>query len=280
MTLPDLPYAEVIGDPIAQSKSPVIHGHWLEKQGIAGAYRAVHVLPDDLSDYVAARRSDPFWRGCNVTIPHKQAVIGCCDRLDPAAEAIGAVNTMYRGEDGMLVGTNTDKDGVLAAIAGADIAGQTVCIIGSGGAARAAFAALAQQKVKAVVIVSRTPDKAAAAASGFGFAAQGAAFADADAALCGCPLLINASPMGMAGQTKMESGVLAALLKMRKGGTVFDMVYHPLETELLAAARRADLVAADGLTMLTAQAAYAFVRFFGGLLPDASDPALRKLLTA
>jgi shikimate dehydrogenase len=207
-------------------------------------------------------------------------VTACCDRLDPAAEAIGAVNTVYRSDDGALTGTNTDKDGVLAAIAGADIAGKTVCIIGSGGAARAAFAALAQQKVKTVIIISRNPEKAAAAASGFGFAVQGTAFADAGDVLSRCPLVINASPMGMAGQVGMDPGLLAALPRMRKGGIVFDMVYHPLETELLAAARRADLVPADGLTMLTAQAANAFVRFFGGLVPDASDPALRKLLTA
>ena len=99
-----VPYAEVIGDPIAQSKSPAIHGFWLQQLGIAAEYRACHVTAEGLAAYIAARRADPAWRGCNVTMPHKQAVMPLLDALDPEAERIGAVNTVVRGTDGLLTG--------------------------------------------------------------------------------------------------------------------------------------------------------------------------------
>src|SRR3546814_256786 len=101
-------YAEVIGDPIRQSKSPAIHGFWLEKLGIAADYRACHVRADGLADYLALRRGDADWRGCNVTMPHKLAVMPLLDRIDPLAARIGAVNTVVREADGQLAGYNTD----------------------------------------------------------------------------------------------------------------------------------------------------------------------------
>ena len=107
------PFAEVIGDPIAQSKSPAIHGFWLGKMGIDADYRACHVRPDELADYFSARRADPDWRGCNITMPHKQAVLPLLDGLDPAAERIGAVNTVVRRGDGSLIGANTDAPGFI-----------------------------------------------------------------------------------------------------------------------------------------------------------------------
>ena len=133
-------YAEVIGDPIRQSKSPAIHGFWLERLGLAASYRATHVAPADLAAFVAARRNDPHWRGCNVTMPHKQAVIPLLDRLDPLAGQVGAVNTIVP-EDGELVGYNTDVPGFLeplrTALAQPHLF-RMARVLGTGGAARAA----------------------------------------------------------------------------------------------------------------------------------------------
>ena len=130
-------YAEVIGDPIAQSKSPMIHGFWLERLGLPGGYERVHVRSDELASYFAARRSDPAWRGCNVTAPHKQAVSPLLDRIDPLAGRIGAVNTVV-AEAGGLTGYNSDVAGVLGALPPTHLkAGDEVCIIGTGGAGRA-----------------------------------------------------------------------------------------------------------------------------------------------
>lgn len=107
---PAIPYAEVIGDPIVQSKSPAIHGYWIRQLGLDADYRAAHVTAEGLADYLISRRADPAWRGCNVTMPHKQAVIPLLDRLDPLAARIGAVNTIV-AEQGQLVGYNTDAAG-------------------------------------------------------------------------------------------------------------------------------------------------------------------------
>ena len=111
------PYAEVIGDPIVQSKSPAIHGYWLGKLGLEADYRACHVTADGLAAYLAERREDPDWRGCNVTMPHKQAVIALLDRLEIGAEMVGAVNTIVprrrAGRPAMLIGSNTDVAGFL-----------------------------------------------------------------------------------------------------------------------------------------------------------------------
>ena len=106
-------YAEVIGDPIAQSKSPAIHGFWIEKLGLEAAYRAHHVTSETLAAYLSERREDPDWRGCNVTMPHKQAVAPLVDRIEPLAKRVGAINTVYRGADGALIGRNTDVAGFL-----------------------------------------------------------------------------------------------------------------------------------------------------------------------
>jgi len=106
------PYAEVIGDPIAQSKSPIMHGFWLEKLGIDADYGRSHLATDELPAFIEKRRADPAWRGCNVTLPHKQSVMPLLDRIDPVAEAIGAVNTIVP-RDGVLIGHNTDAPGFL-----------------------------------------------------------------------------------------------------------------------------------------------------------------------
>jgi shikimate dehydrogenase len=274
-----LPYAEVIGDPIAHSKSPLIHGFWLEKLGLEARYARCRVTPDALGGFFAERRAIPPWKGCNVTIPHKEAVLLYLDGIEDAAKSIGAVNTVFRGEYGDLIGTNTDIEGVAEALAEADRTGPAV-VIGNGGAARAAFAHLARIGSRDVRIIARDPVKAVRVANECGLTATAAPFdPDADS-LRGANIVINATQLGMEGQQPMPQWICEQLERTALRALVFDMVYAPLETALLAAARKAGRRRADGLVMLVGQAAAAFERFFGVPAPREDDAGLRAILTA
>lgn len=283
------PYAEVIGDPIAQSKSPAIHGYWIDRLGLDAEYRACHVTGEGLADYLAARREDPDWRGCNVTMPHKQAVMPYLDRLDPLAERIGAVNTIIREEDGSLSGYNTDAGGFLEALR--PLLAQShlfrmARVIGTGGAARAIIAALAAENV-VIVLAGRNPDKARGLLEELD---PGGEHHAADLALFreptdfqfddreGCfDLIVNASALGMAGQPPLSFDLSHA----PPGSIVYDIVTHPLETDLLRRAREAGFRTLDGLNMLIGQAAEAFIRFFWEVPPrDDGDARLRGILGA
>ncbi len=282
------PYAEVIGDPIAQSKSPVIHGFWLEKLGIAADYRACHVTPDALSDYLAARCADPLWRGCNVTMPHKQAVMPHLTLIEAPADTIGAVNTILPGGKGGPSGTNTDASGFLEPLS-PDLAGthyyRMARIIGTGGAARAIIAALAGYGFT-LVVAGRDPAKARAlldelAPKGEHHAIPLAHFATpTDFAFDdreGClDLVINASALGMAGQPPLPFDWSHA----PPGSIAYDIVTAPPDTPFLQGARNRGLRTIDGLSMLIGQAATAFERFFGEAPPREHDAALRAILTA
>ena len=274
------PYAEVIGDPIAHSKSPLIHNFWLGKLGIDAEYRVCHVRPEELAAYFASRRQDPAWRGCNVTIPHKESIAPLIDRVDARAAAVGAVNTVWRDGDGALCGTNTDVDGVEVAVLGQLLASRSATVIGAGGAARAAFAFLAGSSCKTVRILARSLDKARRAAGECGLEAEVLPFEVGSGALAGADLLINATQLGMKGQDAMPAFVLEELSGMTPGGLVFDMVYAPLETELLKTAARCGLRTSDGLVMLVGQAATAFAKFFGRLPFREYDAELRGILTS
>ncbi len=279
-------YAEVIGDPIAQSKSPAIHGYWLSKLGLDAAYRAALVSAEGLETYLASRRGDPQWRGCNVTMPHKQAVIPLLDRLDPLAARIGAVNTII-AEDGGLTGYNTDARGFLEPLR-SRLAKQhyfrMARIIGTGGAARAIVAALADEGFT-LVLAGRDPGKARAlldelAPEGEHHAIDLAHFADEtdfpfdDREGC-LDLLVNASPLGMAGQPPL----VYDFSHTPPGTVVYDIVTDPVVTRLLAAARQRGFSTVDGLSMLIGQAAAAFEMFFGRPAPrHDADMGLRALL--
>lgn len=282
------PYAEVIGDPIAQSKSPKIHGFWLEKLGIAADYRAHHVTPDELASYLATRSQDPLWRGCNVTMPHKQAIMPLLGQIAAPAAQIGAVNTVKRGSDGGLTGTNTDASGFLEPLKH-DLE-QThyfrmARIIGTGGAARAIISALAD-KGFTLVVAGRDPAKARAlldelAPKGEHHAIPLAHFADpTDFAFDdreGClDLVVNASLLGMAGQPPL----LFDWSHAPPGAIAYDIVTVPRETPLLQTARAAGHRTIDGLAMLIGQAAAAFETFFGEAPPREHDDELRRILTA
>ena len=280
-------YAEVIGDPIVQSKSPTIHGLWLSRLGLDAAYCAAHVTSEGLADYLASRRADPAWRGCNVTMPHKQAVIPLLDRLDPLAARIGAVNTIVREDDGTLTGYNTDAGGFLEPLQ-KELAKvhlfRMARVLGTGGAARAIVAALVEQKF-IVVLAGRNPAKAQALldeldpggehhVTTLDHFADPTDFPFDDRAGC-FDIIVNASPLGMAGQAALAFD----FSHVPPGSVVYDIVTHPLDTPLLQAARANGFRVVDGLSMLIGQAAEAFEKFFGRKPPRADgDRALRTLL--
>ncbi|MEO9634282.1 MAG: shikimate dehydrogenase [Parasphingorhabdus sp.] len=266
-------YAEVIGDPIAQSKSPLIHKFWLEKLAIEADYRAYHVTPADLPDYIAQRLADPDWRGCNVTLPHKIDIMDLVADPGGVREKIGAMNTIVRQADGSLMGTNTDAAGFLAPIADTDWSKKHAVVIGAGGAARAVLFALKQAGIGEITIVARNGLKAT------GLLMQASAKGGVlpmDARLPEADLLINASPLGMTGKAPLEID----LAPLPADALVYDLVYAPLKTDLLRAAKQRDLAVVDGLDMLIGQAALAFELFFGATPPMEHDDQLRKLLIA
>lgn len=280
------PYAEVIGDPIVQSKSPAIHGFWLDQLGIDAEYRATRVTVEGLADYFAARRSDPLWRGCNITMPHKQAALALLDAIDPLAARIGAVNTVVRGADGRLTGYNTDAPGFLEPLQDR-LARRHLYrmarVLGAGGAARAIVAALADEGFT-VVLAARDPAKARMLLDELApgpdnhavdlahFAPEtDFAFDDRQGLL---DLIVNASPLGMAGQQPLAFDFSHA----PPGSVVYDIVTDPLDTPLLIEARTRGFETIDGLAMLIGQAAVAFEKFFGAPAPRDCDAALRARL--
>ncbi len=267
------PYAEVIGDPIGHSKSPLIHRFWLDALGISGEYQATQVSESGLADFVASRGADLAWRGCNVTIPHKIAVAELVADPGGVRDSIGAMNTLIRQPDGTVIGTNTDAAGFFAPIAELDLTGAPVTVIGAGGAARAVLFALARAGAGPVTILNRNALKGAALLARFGLKGDAVPLS---AAPPPSALLVNASALGMIGQPPLEidlSGQPADCV-------VYDLVYAPLETPLLTQARKRDLDTVDGLEMLIGQAAVAFELFFGSEPPRERDDELRALLTA
>jgi len=264
-------YAEVIGDPIGHSKSPLIHGFWLKALGIDGDYRATQVTSESLGDYFAARRADPAWRGCNITLPHKAAALGHVEDRGGVRGTIGAINLALVAEDGALIGTNTDAGGFYAPIADLDLAGAPVVVIGAGGAARAVLFALSRVGVGPVTLLNRNVLKAAALLSSFGLKGKALPLGSP---LPAASLLVNTSALGMAGQPPLDLD----LSPLPERAVVYDIVYAPLETPLLAAARDRALDTVDGLEMLIGQAALAFELLFGAAPPRERNDELRALL--
>lgn len=283
------PYGEVIGDPVSQSKSPLIHRFWLERLGIEADYRATRVSadPDQLAEYFANRAADVHWRGCNVTMPLKQGVQPYLHSVEEPADTIGAVNTIYPACDRLLVGQNTDASGFLEplrAVLGRSHYFRMARVIGTGGAARAIVHALAAEGFT-IVLAGRDPAKARAlldelAPVGEHYAVNLAHFADpTDFAFDdreGClDLVVNASPLGMTGRPPLAFD----LSHVPPGSIIYDIVTDPVRTPLLQVAEAAGFRIIDGLTMLIGQAAQAFTLFFGQPPPREHDAELRALLT-
>lgn len=264
-------YAEVIGHPISHSKSPLIHRFWLNQLGLVGDYHAQDILSENLESYFKERAADPAWRGCNITIPHKITALEYVTDPGDVRGSIGAINTVFRGEGGVLVGTNTDAGGFYGPIADMPLAGETAIVIGAGGAARAVLFALAQADIGDVVLLARNSLKAAGLLAHFGLKGR---VLPLEARLPDAALLVNASPLGMKGQEPLEID----LAPLPDHALVYDLVYAPIETALLKQARARALEAVDGLEMLVGQAAIAFELFFGIAPPDDEENALRALL--
>jgi shikimate dehydrogenase len=283
-------YAEVIGDPISHSKSPLIHGFWIQALGLSADYRATHVTAEGLGACFAARRADPFWMGCNVTMPHKAAVLAHVDEVDPLAERLQAANCIVKQPDGRLIAGNTDVDGVAEPLRRhrigdyPDHVANYVQIIGAGGAARAAVLGAQAAGFGDFDLFNRTPGRADALAR-----LAGAPFGTGNPLQALGPIrnpddgasvqryshiLINATSMGMQGANPVPVDLSAYY----PDTIVFDMVYAPLETPLLAQARARGLRTIDGLEMLVGQAATAFERFFGVAPPRERDGDLRRQL--
>ena len=285
------PYAEVIGDPIAHSKSPLIHNFWLGKLGIDAEYRACHVKPDELKDYLTRRRGDAEWRGCNVTMPHKVAVGEFLEALSAQAYLVGAVNCITP-LDARLIGDNTDVDGVREPLSltsnrieeYANHVATYVQIVGAGGAARAAAVAVAEKFD--FEFYNRDVAKAKRLAQDFGLPEWFGCELDCLGPIRNpgeepaeqrySTIVLNASAMGMRGNPPVPIN----LNTYHSDTIVFDMVYDPIETPLLREARRLGFRTIDGLAMLIAQAATAFEKFFGQSAPREHDAELRALLTA
>lgn len=281
------PYAEVIGSPVAQSKSPAIHRFWLQKLQIEADYRATEVPGEELSEYLERRRDDPHWRGCNVTMPLKQIVLPLLDHVTAGASAVGAVNTVVRADSGALTGHNTDAGGFvepLAPLLAERHWLRMARVIGTGGAARAIVHALAQHNF-IIVLAGRDPAKARALLRQVApdsehhtpplehFAsATDFAFDDREGCL---DMVINASALGMQGQPPLPFDWSHA----PPGAIAYDIVTDPVQTTFLSRAEAAGHRTIDGLAMLIGQAAAAFEMFFGRPAPRQHDAELRALLT-
>lgn len=272
-----VPYAEVIGDPIAHSKSPLIHRYWLEKLDLPGDYRAVRITAAELVGYLRERRRDPDWRGCNVTMPLKQAIVPLLDEVEGGLTSLNCVIPRR----GRLVGSDTDSAGITEAIGNWQFAPHedAICLIGAGGAARAVIASLPVECAFDLRVVARDPRKAARMLKDCGASGAPFWFDEAERAIEGCAAVINASPLGMTGFPPMPEALLDGLCGVRREGYVLDMVTSPVETVLLRRAQAASLAVVDGLAVLIGQARRAFEKFYGLLPSRACDAELRNLLT-
>ena len=273
MSCAEAPRAGVIGWPIKHSRSPLIHRHWLGELGVAGSYEPFAIPPGAFAQFVAGIGKDGLV-GANVTAPHKEAAFAACDRLTSTAEALGAVNTLWR-EDSALCGDNTDVEGFLVNMdegaPGWDKKSSRAIVVGAGGAARSVVYALASRGLERIAVVNRTQARAEEIASRFGVLA--APFKVLEE-LAAADLLVNTTTLGMRGNPPLEIdlGVLP------DHAIVADIVYVPLRTPLIDAARARGLTAVEGLGMLLHQAAPAFERWFGRR--PVVTPALRRLVEA
>lgn len=264
----------VIGWPVAHSRSPLIHTYWLKRYGIAGDYRREAVPPEEFAAFLGALAARGYV-GANVTVPHKEAALALSEP-DDRARAVGAANTLWR--DGVLRSTNTDVEGFLANLdAGApdwdrDL-GQAV-VLGAGGAARAVIYGLIGRGAGRIVVVNRTPSRAEALRQRFGARVRPARWDERNAVLADAVLLVNATTLGMQGEPALSIDVG----RLPSRAVVADLVYVPVETPLVAAAKARDLRAADGLGMLLHQAVRGFALWFG-TTPEVT-PDLRALLEA
>ncbi len=257
--------AGIMGWPVAHSRSPLLHGFWLDQTGVEGAYLPLPVRPGDIEKALRALPVLGF-RGCNLTIPHKLAVLEVADHIDPLARRIGAANTIVVAADGTLDASNTDAYGFRENLretvpdwrpgAGAAV------VLGAGGSARAIVAALADSGVSEIRLVNRTRSRAESLAGDLASAATRISvhgWREASVVQEGAGLLVNTTSLGMTGEPPLQLD----LSPLPRSAPVADLVYVPLETDLLAAARRRGHPVVDGLGMLLHQGRPGFEAWFG-----------------
>jgi shikimate dehydrogenase len=273
----DFILAGVMGWPVGQSRSPILHNYWIEKYNLNGRYVPLAVRPERLPDAIRGLPALGF-RGCNLTMPHKQLAITMVDSLTDTAKRIGAVNCIVVGEDSKLSGTNNDGNGYVLSVQ--EVAPQwkpsdgPIAILGAGGAARAIIVALLERGASEVRLINRTLEKAEQLAKEFGSAIKPIAWDKRGNAIADVALLTNATNQGMFGQPPLE----ISLDKLSSRTLVSDLIYVPPETPFLTTAKARGNVVINGLGMLLHQARPAFEAWFG-VMPEIT-PELRASVMA
>jgi shikimate dehydrogenase len=273
--MPQPKAACVIGWPVGHSRSPLIHNYWIKQHGLDAEYRREAVAPEQFKDFIT-RLAARGYVGANVTVPHKGAALALSEP-DDRARAVGAANTLWL-DGSRLRSTNTDVEGFIgnldASAPGWDRDLQSALVLGAGGAARGVVFGLLDRGIGRILLVNRTAERAAALRTQFGDRIMLVRWSDLDGLMAEAGLLVNTTSLGMAGQPSLAID----LARLPAGAVVSDLVYAPLETALLAAARSRGLRAVDGLGMLLHQAGGGFQRWFG-VRPQVTE-ALRALVEA
>lgn len=269
--------AGVMGWPVSHSRSPVLHNYWIRHYGLTGAYVLLPVDPVNLPAALKGLSALGF-AGCNLTIPHKVAAMQLVDRVDPLARRIGAINTIVVEHEGRLSGFNHDGFGYIQSLLEAQPDWRAdagpVTVLGAGGAARAVVVSLAERGAREIRLCNRSLPKAQELAREFGAPVQAVSWEDRHDALADVALLVNTTSQGMAGQSPLD----LSLDRLPRQALVSDVIYIPMETPLLAAARRRGNPTVNGLGMLLHQARPAFKAWFG-VMPEIT-PELRRAVEA
>ena len=269
--------AGVMGWPVAHSRSPVIHNHWIRQYGLNGTYGLFPVETQNIDDAIRGLKALGL-AGCNITIPHKVEAMKRMDWVDPLAQRMGAINTIVVQADGALHGYNNDGFGFIQSLRDdkpdwrADAG--PITVLGAGGAARAIVLSLIDEGASEIRLINHTRAKADALAQEFGQVVTAYDWSERHDALAGCALLINTTNQGMHGQPDLD----LQLDQLPTSALVADAIYIPLETSLLAQARQRGNTGVNGLGMLLNQARPAFKAWFG-VMPEIT-PALRQAIIA
>ena len=267
----------IIGWPVEHSRSPLIHRYWLKQYGIDGAYEKEAVRPEDLARFLGALEARGY-AGANVTLPHKEAALQLAAVVDEAARTIGAANTLWLDQAGRLSASNSDAYGFITNLDAQapdwNKGRRPAMVLGAGGAARAILHGLLIEGAAGIFLANRTRGRAEALAQAFGPAVSVIDWKDRNRVLAGCGLLVNATSLGMTGKDPLDIDLKA----LPGDAVVADIVYSPLETKLLEAARARGNRVVDGLGMLLHQAVPGFERWFG-VRPEVT-PELRTHVAA
>ncbi|MGQ0709129.1 MAG: shikimate dehydrogenase [Rhodoferax sp.] len=270
--------AGVMGWPVAHSRSPLIHQHWIRQHALSGAYVLLPVQPERLETALRALPALGF-AGCNLTIPHKVHALRWVDAIDPVAQRIGAINTIVVSPEGALLGRNTDAYGYIQSLHEAhpqwQPAAGPACVVGAGGAARAVLHGLLEAGAPHIRLCNRSEDKAREMAAEFGPRVQAVAWSERAQSLHGANLLVNTTNQGMHGQPPLDLPLDALPVQ----ALVSDIIYVPLQTPLLQAAAQRGNPTVQGLGMLLHQARPAFEAWFG-VLPEVDRTLWDKALAS